>query len=89
MKHLSITMTKKKEYCFDYIKENINRWSPDVKKNITKDMIGLTPYGIFVWNDITRSLILDWYGEPIEDFEDWKRQREEYIDKLYNELKGK
>ena len=30
-----------------------------------------------------------YYGEPIEDFEDWKRQREEYIDNLYNELKGK
>lgn len=29
-----------------------------------------------------------YYGEPIEDFEDWKREREEYIDNLYNIIKN-
>ena len=50
-------------------------------------MIEITPYGIFVWNDIIKSTILDYYGESIEDFDEWKKQREEYIDSLYNELK--
>ena len=78
-----------KKYCFDYIKENVNSWSPDLKKNITKEMIELTPYGLFLWADIfTGYSALDYYGEPINDFEEWKRQRREYIDNLYNELKN-
>ena len=30
---------------------------------------------------------MDYYGEVIDDYENWKKQREEYIYNLYNELK--
>ena len=80
-------LKEKKKYKFDYIRENVEGWLPEFKKNITKQMIEITPYGIFVWNDIIKSSVLDYYGESIEDFDEWKKQREEYIDSLYNELK--
>ena len=30
----------------------------------------------------------DYYGEVIDNYDEWKRQREEYIEKLYKQLKN-
>ena len=31
---------------------------------------------------------IDYYGEVIDNYDEWKRQREEYIEKLYKQLKN-
>lgn len=31
----------------------------------------------------------DYYGEVIDNYDEWKRQREEYIENLYKELKNR
>ena len=78
-----------KKYCFDYIKEDIMKWAPDVRKNVTKQMIYMLPLRVifpFIMPDrITPPM--DYYGEVIDNYGEWSKQREEYIDNLYNELK--
>lgn len=82
---------QKKKYCFDYMREDAMKWAPEVRKNITKQMIYMLPYGIsfpFIMPDRIIPA-MDYYGEVIDDYDEWHRQREEYIEKLYKELKGK
>ena len=80
---------KIKRYCFDYIKEDVMKWSPDVRKNVTKQMLYMLPLRVifpFIMPDrITPPM--DYYGEVIDNYGEWSKQREEYIDNLYNELK--
>ena len=80
-----------KKYCFDYIKEDVMKWAPEVRKTMTKQMIYMLPLRVnlpFIMPD--RYIpAMDYYGEVIDNYDEWKRQREEYIDKLYNELKEK
>ena len=82
---------QKKKYRFDYIKEDVMNWSPEVRKTMTKQMIYMLPLRVnlpFIMPD--RYIpAMDYYGEVIDNYDEWKRQREEYIDNLYNELKGK
>ncbi len=80
-----------KKYCFDYIKEDVMKWAPEVRKTMTKQMIYMLPLRVsfpFIMPDRITPAI-DYYGEVIHDYGEWSRQREEYIDNLYNELKGK
>ena len=81
----------KKKYCFDYIKEDVMKWAPEVRKTMTKQMIYMLPLRVnlpFIMPD--RYIpAMDYYGEVIDNYDEWKRQREEYIDNLYNELKEK
>lgn len=81
---------KKKKYCFDYIKEDVMKWAPEVRKNVTKQMLYMLPLRVifpFIMPDrITPAM--DYYGEVIDDYDVWNKQREEYIDNLYNKLKG-
>ena len=85
------TLGMKKKYCFDYIKEDVMKWAPDVRKNVTKQMLYMLPLRVifpFIMPDrITPPM--DYYGEVIDNYGEWSKQREEYIDNLYNELKGK
>ena len=37
------TLGQKKKYCFNYIKEDVMKWAPDVRKNVTKQMIYMLP----------------------------------------------
>lgn len=80
-----------KKYCFDYIKEDVMKWTPDVRKNVSKQMIYMLPLRVnfpFIMPDrITPPM--DYYGEVIDDYGEWSKQRGEYIDNLYNELKEK
>ena len=78
-----------KKYRFDNIKADVMRWAPDVRKNVTKRMIYMLPEGLFYWSDLIKGLIIkDYFGEVIDDYDEWKRQREEYIENLYKELKN-
>ena len=83
------TLGQKKKYRFDYIKEDVMKWAPEVKKTMTKQMIYMLPLRVnlpFIMPD--RYIpAMDYYGEVIDNYDEWKRQREEYIDNLYNELK--
>ena len=80
-----------KKYCFDYIKENVMGWKSEIKKILTKEMLYMTPWRVtppYMFPD--RYIpAMDSYGEIIDDIDDWYKQREEYIENLYNELKGK
>ena len=84
------TLGMKKKYRFDNIRHDVMNWSPEVRKTMTKQMIYMLPDGLFYWSDLIKGLIIkDYFGEVIDDYEDWHKQREEYIDNLYNELKEK
>ena len=84
------TLGCKKKYRFDNIRHDVMNWSPEVRKTMTKQMIYMLPDGLFYWSDLMKGLIIkDYFGDVIDDYEDWKKQREEYIDNLYNELKEK
>jgi hypothetical protein len=79
-----------KKYCFDYIKENVMGWNPEIKKNLTKEMLYMTPWRVtlpYMMPDLYIPA-MDAYGEIIDDIDDWHKQRDEYITNLYNELKG-
>lgn len=82
---------KKKKYCFDYIREDVMKWAPDVRKNVTKQMLYMLPLRVqfpFISPEQI-PIAIDYYGDVIDNYDEWKKQREEYIDNLYNELKEK
>ena len=79
-----------KKYCFDYIKEDVMKWAPDVRKNVTKQMLYMLPLRVTFPYFMPDRIIpaIDYYGEVIDNYDDWKRQREEYIEELYKQLKN-
>ena len=80
---------KKKKYCFDYIREDVMKWAPDVRKNVTKQMLYTIPSRIrlpFIMPDRYIPAI-DYYGEVIDDYGEWSKKRGEYIENLYKQLK--
>ena len=78
-----------KKYCFDYIKEDVMKWAPDVRKNVTKQMLYMLPLRVLFPFILPEKITppIDYYGEVIDDYGVWNKQREEYIDNLYKELK--
>lgn len=81
---------KKKKYCFDYIREDVMKWGPEVRKTMTKQMIYMLPFRINLPFNMPDRYIpaMDYYGEVISDYDEWKRQREQYIEELYKQLKN-
>lgn len=80
---------KKKKYRFDNIRYGVMNWSTETRKTMTKQMIYMLPDGLFYWSDPEKGLIIrDYFGDVIDDYNEWKRQREEYIESLYKELKN-
>lgn len=79
-----------KKYCFDYIKEDVMKWAPDVRKNVTKQTLYMLPLRVtFPYFMPDRYIpAMDYYGEVIDNYDEWKRQREEYIEDLYKQLKN-
>lgn len=71
-----------KKYKFDYIKESVEKWAPDVPR--TLETIEFLPFGILLFPPY-----MDPYGEIIEDLNDWYKQRHEYCVKLADEYKMK
>ncbi len=81
---------KKKKYCFDYIGKDVMKWAPEMRKNVTKQMLYMIPLRVqfpFISPEQITPAI-DYYGEVIDDYDEWSREREEYIEKLYKKLKN-
>lgn len=72
-------------YKFDYLKEWILEWDPEIIKKITVDQVLFLPFGLFVFSNP----FLDYYGDEVEDISEWTRQREEYAKKLVQEIRFK
>jgi hypothetical protein len=81
---------EKKKYRFDYIKADVMRWAPEVRKNMTKQMLYNLPFRVLFPFILPEKITppIDYYGEVISDYDEWKRQREEYIEDLYKQLKN-
>lgn len=74
-----------KKYKFDYIREWVEKWNPDVPRTVER--IEMTPWDIlFPWFMPGEYLpTKDHYGEIIEDFEEWYKQRHDFCIKLAEE----
>ena len=79
---------KNKKYCFDYIEENVKRWNPSLLEDITKEMLLNTPLCVNFFSTDVDNITppRDYYGEVIDDIDDWFKQREVYIDELYDRI---
>lgn len=79
-----------KKYCFDYIREDVMKWTPDVRKNVTKQMLYMLPLRVLFPFILPEQITppIDYYGEVIENYGEWSKQREEYIEELYKQLKN-
>lgn len=83
------TLGQKKKYRFDNIRFDVMNWSPEVRKTMTKQMIYRLPHGVTYWSDFEKGIIMrDYFGDVIDNYAEWNRQREEYIENLYKELKN-
>ena len=80
----------KRNTVFDYIKEDVMKWAPEVRKTMTKQMIYMLPLRVTFPYFIPDRYIpaMNYYGEVIDDYDEWHRQREEYIEELYKQLKN-
>lgn len=67
-----------KQYRFDYIKESVEKWTPNIPR--TLEFIERLPFGLLQYQQM-----IDPYGDIVENFEDWHRQRHEYCVKLAEE----
>lgn len=79
-----------KQYKFDYIKEWVEQWNPNIPKTV--EQIQMLPWDVlFPWislDDECNLIIIpaqDHYGEDIYDFNEWHKQRDEYIENLARE----
>ena len=81
-----------KKYCFDFIRKGCLKWSDSFKRTLTKEMICMVPLGLRLPIYIPGEKYIplrDYYGVEVDDVEDYIKQRDEYIDSLYIELKNK
>lgn len=78
-------MMEKKRYRFDYIKEIVNNWRPEVPK--TFENISFLPFYVSPPWIMPDCYIppKDYYGEVVDDIGEWYKQREEYCKKLAEE----
>ena len=85
-----------KKYKFDYIREMVSEWHPNVKVDLNSLLN--TPYNVSLpmimpeTNEegkfqLTYYPAKDYYGEVIEDVNVWLKQREKYCKKLVKEIK--
>ena len=78
-----------KEYKFDYIRENVEKWNPSIPR--TLEQIKGLPFDIVLpWIMFGEEYrpARDHYGEVIENFAEWFSQREEYCKKLAKEYEN-
>lgn len=74
-----------KQYRFDYIKEQVEKWNPNIPKTI--EQIEFLPFYLtlaWIMPDEYRPTT-DYYGEVVGDFDDWYKQRHDYCLKLAKE----
>jgi len=74
-----------KQYRFDYIREMVEKWNPKVKKtlnNIESVPLRLTLPWIMPGEELAP---IDYYGEIVDNFEEWHKQRHDFCVKLAKE----
>ena len=71
-------MKEKPRYDFSWISEKVSKWPRELRtpENIKR----MLPSGIFWWFDLTGGIIKTHLGEPIEDFSEYWKLREKWID---------
>ena len=75
-----------KQYRFDYIREMVEKWNPKVKKtlnNIESVPLRLTLPWIMPGEEYRPAT--DYYGEIVDNFEEWHKQRHDFCVKLAKE----
>ena len=78
-----------KQYKFDYIREMVEKWNPEIEK--TLDRIEFVPFMLtlpWIMPGEEYRPATDYYGETVDNFEEWHRQREEYCKKLAKEYEN-
>lgn len=77
-----------KKYRFDYLKEAVDKWSD--KEHITIEQLNMLPYYInlpYIGLDIYIPA-KDYYGDIIEDWDNFCNQRDVFLLELWKELGG-
>ena len=79
------------KYSFDFMEDEAKSWKCE---HITKSMIAFLPYGIFNLSTFDveagyQFIQKDYYGKPINDLSEYLRERNLYIDYLYQKYKKK
>jgi hypothetical protein len=69
-----------KQYKFDYIRETVEKWNPEIEK--TLDRIEFVPFGLL------QPWMIDYYGEIVDNFEEWYKQRHDFCVKLAKEYEN-
>ena len=80
-----------KQYRFDFIREMVMQWSPEILEDASPDMIDSLPLKISLPYFVPFETYIpahDYYGEEIDDYDDYRRQRSAYIKSLYKEIRG-
>lgn len=87
MNHNTSSEQSKKKYRFDYIREEVMEWHPDVRKKCTLSMVrgvgSLVPPWIMPGEYIPAR---DRYGDEVYNISDWYSQKDEYCKELYHEI---
>lgn len=77
-----------KKYRFDYLKETVDKWSD--KEHVTVEQLNMLPWFItppYIELDIYIPM-QDYYGDIIEDIDDFRNQRDAFLLNLWKELGG-
>lgn len=77
-----------KQYKFEYLKEMVDEWAD--KTHVTRQQLNILPWRISLqyWDFEKYIPSKDCYGEIVEDIDEWIKQRDEYLDKLWLDLGG-
>ena len=76
---MTLTQNDPSSFDFSWIGEEVSKWLPELRTpDNAKRMM---PSRIFWWVDLTGGVPQTHLGEPIYDFDEYWRLREEWIDK--------
>ena len=78
-----------KKYKFDIIRQNVMSWSLDIRENLSSpdELYCACPTPSFPWimpGEYIPSK--DYYGEIVDDFDDYIKQRNAYCKQLFKEI---
>lgn len=77
------------KYRFDFMEDEVKSWKCEY---ITKSMIAFLPYGIFNFSQFDveagyQFIQIDYYGKTIDNLSEYLRERNLFIDYLYQKYK--
>ena len=79
------------KYSFDFMEDEAKSWKCGY---ITRGQLAMLPYGFFQFSSFDEKagyqfIQKDYYGKPINDLSEYLRERNLYIDYLYQKYKKK